>query len=466
MTLSVKRSYHSLEGSSLTHAFRAIMPAQWTSEQVLALAPDAASAKNGRGLATLRKWSSLGRESSIVWGECQGSGKDPYRTQIDLSEPAFRCSCPSRKFPCKHGLGLFLLLAEQVNEFKESELPEWVAEWVLSRTQRAEKQVEKQAKQQAQAADPITQAKRVAARQQKVSAGIQELRLWLEDRIRQGLATVQQDSYQVWDAVAARMVDAQAPGLARQLRDLAGVAHGAGGHDRLLEQLGQLYLITEGFTRIDSLSTEVQADLRTQIGWTTSQEDVLNGEPSADLWLVVGQRTETEDRLRVRRTWLFGLSSATFALLLDFAHGQQPFEQTFLPGTCLEAELVFYPSAYPLRALVKTRQEAVLLPKQPPGNADITAAIATYSKAFAVCPWLQQFPLLLQAVVPIRESDSWFVQDTQGTVLPLSPWLEPKQGWQLLALSGGYSLALFGEWNGTYLLPLNTWVEETFYELR
>ncbi|MBD0269487.1 MAG: SWIM zinc finger family protein, partial [Cyanobacteria bacterium Co-bin8] len=84
----------------------------WTPEQVLALAPDAASAKNGRGLAIGHKWFTLGTHQSAVWGECQGSGKNPYRTQIDLSEPAFRCSCPSRKFPCKHGLALFLLLAE------------------------------------------------------------------------------------------------------------------------------------------------------------------------------------------------------------------------------------------------------------------------------------------------------------------------------------------------------------------
>ncbi|MBD2464670.1 SWIM zinc finger family protein [Oscillatoria sp. FACHB-1407] len=442
------------------------MPSQWTSEQVLALAPDAASAKNGRGLATLRKWSSLGCSSSVVWGECQGSGNDPYRTQIDVSEPAFRCSCPSRKFPCKHGLGLFLLLAEQANEFAETEPPAWVAEWVLSRSQRAEKQAAKQAKQQEQVADPTAQAKRAAARQHKVSLGIQDLRLWLEDRVRQGLATVQQEAYQVWDTVAARMVDAQAPGLARQLREMAGLANlSAGGHARLLERLGQLYLITEGFQHIDSLPLEVQADLRTQIGWTVSQDEVFNRKPHSDLWLVVGQRTEVEDRLRIRRTWLLGIGTATFALLLDFAHGQQPFEHSFLSGTCLEAELVFYPSAYPLRALIKTRQEAVLLSKQPPGKTTIAEAIATYSHAFAVCPWLEQFPLLLQAVVPFREGDHWLIQDAQGAVLPLSNRLEPRQAWQLLALSGGTPLTIFGEWNGDDLLPLNVWMEESLYGL-
>ncbi len=76
-----------------------------TTEQILALAPDTASAKAARPLAAARAWLQVARNGATLWGECQGSAKDPYRTQIDLSEPAFRCSCPSRKFPCKHGSG-------------------------------------------------------------------------------------------------------------------------------------------------------------------------------------------------------------------------------------------------------------------------------------------------------------------------------------------------------------------------
>lgn len=444
------------------------MSSQWTTEQVLALAPDAASAKNGRGLATRRKWVSLGSQGTVLWGECQGSGKDPYRTQIDLSEPAFRCSCPSRKFPCKHGLGLFLLLAEQPGEIGAAEPPDWVADWLASRSQRAEKQVEKQVEKQTklqeQATDPIAQAKRGAERQRKVSGGMQELRLWLDDRVRQGLATLPQEPYQFWDTIAARMVDAQAPGLARHLRDLAGTVHsGPGWIDRVLEQFGQLYLLIEGFERLETLPAAVQADLRTQIGWSLNQDEVLTGAGQADLWLVVGQRTEAEDRLKVRRTWLHGLASATSALLLDFAHGNQPFEQSLLPGTCLEAEVVFYPSAYPQRALIKTRQEAALLSKPPLGAESIGAAIGTYSQALASCPWIERFPLLLQAVIPRKEEAGWLLQDHQGATLPFSPRLDSTQGWQLCALSGGHPLAVFGEWDGTSLFPLSVWVEDSFY---
>lgn len=440
------------------------MPSQWTTEQVLALAPDAASAKNGRGLAVRPKWVSLGRQESVIWGECQGSGKNPYRTQIDLSEPAFKCSCPSRKFPCKHGLGLFLLLAEQPGELVSADPPDWVAEWLTSRSQRAEKQAEKQAKQQEKATDPISQAKRAAQRQQKVSAGVQDLRLWLEDRVRQGFATLPQASYQTWDTIAARMVDAQAPGLARHLRDLGSVIHsGSGWCDRVLERCGRLYLLLEGFERFDTLPSAVQSDLRTQIGWSLNQDDVRLGDAQSDLWFVVGQQMQEEERLKTRRTWLYGLGSQKFALLLDFAHGQQSFEQSLLPGSCLEAELAFYPSAFPLRALVKTRQEAVPLAKAPPGEESLVAAIAAYSQALARCPWIERFPLLLQTVIPQQSDISWLIQDQQGVRLPLSTRLEAHQGWQLLALSGGYPLTLFGEWDGTALLPLSIWVEDSFY---
>ena len=89
----------------------------YSGEQIIALAPDAASAKAGRSLATASKWQNVGQDERALWGECQGSGAKPYQTVIDLNEPAFKCSCPSRKFPCKHALGLFLHLASKLAAF-------------------------------------------------------------------------------------------------------------------------------------------------------------------------------------------------------------------------------------------------------------------------------------------------------------------------------------------------------------
>ena len=73
------------------------MPAFWTTEQILALSADTSSTKAGRDLASPARWVSLGRTEQAIWGECKGSAREPYQTQVDLSEPAFRCTCPSRK---------------------------------------------------------------------------------------------------------------------------------------------------------------------------------------------------------------------------------------------------------------------------------------------------------------------------------------------------------------------------------
>ena len=92
-------------------------------DQILALAPDDPSRKSGKDLSAPAKWVSKGANEAALWGECQGSGSKPYQTQVDLSNLAFKCSCPSRKFPCKHGLGLLLMRARQPKEFSQTNPP-------------------------------------------------------------------------------------------------------------------------------------------------------------------------------------------------------------------------------------------------------------------------------------------------------------------------------------------------------
>lgn len=62
------------------------MPLNLTEEQIIQLAPDAASVKAGKGLAVPGKWVLLACSERAVWGHCQGSGKNPYQTAIDLND--------------------------------------------------------------------------------------------------------------------------------------------------------------------------------------------------------------------------------------------------------------------------------------------------------------------------------------------------------------------------------------------
>jgi hypothetical protein len=437
----------------------------WSAEQILALAPDAASAKAGQGLATARKWQSLGSDEQTVWGLCQGSGKEPYRTQIDLSEPAFRCSCPSRKFPCKHGLGLFLTLATQPEAFRDKQPPDWVSEWMASRAKRAEQRAGNQAKDEAseKIVDEAARAKRAAGREAKVTAGLQELELWLRDIARGGLAAAQSQPSQFWDRTAARLLDAQAPGIARLAREMAAAAaSGAGWESRLLERMAKLYLLIEGFKRINNLPPATQAEIRTLIGWTQNQDELSSETGVRDSWTILGQRVEEEDRLRAQRVWLWGEQSGRAAMILHFAHAQQPLDASFVTGSVVEAELVFYPGAYPLRAIVKQRYGAHARLERISGYANIADASKAFASAMALNPWLEIFPTPLLNVTPLRRGDVWFVRDADGRVLKLAQRFE--FGWTTLALSGGHEIDIFGELDGESFWPLSAFAEKRFIQ--
>ena len=102
-----------------------------TSDQVLALAPDASSASAGKKLGNTKTWKNLGQSSEALWGECQGSAL--YQVKIDLSSLTTQCSCPSRKFPCKHSLALMWMRAEGKAAFASGTPPQWVNDWVSRR---------------------------------------------------------------------------------------------------------------------------------------------------------------------------------------------------------------------------------------------------------------------------------------------------------------------------------------------
>lgn len=434
----------------------------FSTEQIIALAPDASSAKTGQGLAATRHWVTLGKDDQSLWGECQGSGKNPYQTQIDLSEPAFKCSCPSRKFPCKHGLGLFLLFSAQPDQFQKSSQPTWVSDWLASRTKRAEQKAEKITKNAEEIADPNAQAKRAANREAKVAAGLSELELWSHDLIRNGLAAAGSLTNNHFENPAKRMIDAQAPGLARVIREMRGdVASGENGFTKLLQKLSKFHLLIEGYKRIEALPEDTQSDLRTIIGFTQNQDELLKQAGVRDQWFVLGQRVTEEEKLRVQVTWLRGAESQRDALILQYAHGSQVLDTSLIIGSVIEAELVFFASAYPLRALIKER--GTLEFNAPNFVTSIAQMIEAYAAALARQPWIERFPAALQNVIPFRRGEQWFVRDAENQVLPLAANFA--KAWELLAVSGGHPVQLFGEWDGEFLLPLSVWSDGKLVKL-
>lgn len=430
------------------------MPA-FSEDQVIALAPDESSARSSRDLANPRKWVSYGASEKLIWGVCQGSGASPYQTCIDTGEPAFKCSCPSKKFPCKHALGLFLLFCRTQSTFEIQSAPGWASQWLQSRSERLEKKAKKKETSAESAPDPAAKAKRQADRKAKVDAGVADLSLWMQDRVRQGIAGLESRTYQFWDGPAARLVDAQAPGLARVLRQCAGIPNsGEGWQEKLLERFSLMHLASEGFSRIDELDEGVRQDLRSFIGFTVSQEELLKENGTADRWQILGQRLDLEDRLKIQRTWLRGENTKQWALVLSFAYGMQPLDVSLQPGCALEAELVFFPAALKLRSLVKTRAESALPLKSFVACATAEEFLEEYASSLSLNPWLESFPVALDNVTAGQTADGRFmIVDREKTVIPVS--ITDSTRWQMLAFTGGHSFSLFGEWNGESFLPLS-----------
>jgi hypothetical protein len=428
-----------------------------TTEAVLALAPDAASAKAAHGLVRPGQWPTLGANDVAVWGECQGSGAKPYQTQVDLAGPAFRCSCPSRKFPCKHGLALLLMQAQQPAAFGAGDAPAWVGEWLASRAEKAEKQAEKQAAKAADAApaDPAAAEKREAQRWQRIEGAAQDLQRWLADQVGRGLGALDEAALQGWATMARRMVDAQAPGLGQRLQlAAAGVRRDADWPEQTLQRLGLLQLACEALGRRGQLSAGEQADLRVVAGWPMDRDEVLaQGPRETDRWTVLGVATEArDDRLTERRVWLHGERSGRRALLLDHAFGGRGFEQAWVAGAAVDAALAFFPSGSGLRGLLVDAALPAGAARWPATQpADEWLALA---HRVAGCPWVGLHPVVLCDARPLRHGDHLLLL-IDGRALTVS--LGDADAWTLLAVSGGRPLNLAGEWDGQAFAPLTAW---------
>jgi hypothetical protein len=226
----------------------------FTEEQVATLVTDAGSLKRGQELAGPAKWSQLGQSDVALWGACAGSGSKPYLTGVDLTGPAFKCSCPSRVFPCKHGVGLLLLFARQPQLLPAGTPPAWLAEWLEKRQTKTELPAPKanQTEEVTDLAAPIpsesaARDKREAQRTARMQAGATDLEAWLTDLIRAGLADLENKPRSYWEGQAARLVDSQLPGLAATLRELGEQPRvGADWTSHLLRRLGELYLLLAG----------------------------------------------------------------------------------------------------------------------------------------------------------------------------------------------------------------------------
>jgi len=427
---------------------------RWSPDKVLSLAPDPGVGRSARGLVTAAHWAGQGRLDDVLWGLCKGSGARPYQVCVDLTGPAYRCSCPSRKFPCKHAVGLMLRWANNGVGPSEEPPPDWVVEWRSARAGRGDRPARSPRAPAEGLADPVAAVKRAQRRADRVAAGLVELDRWLADQVEQGLAAAERAGHRPYQEMAARLVDAQAPGVAGAVRRLGWlVGVGADWADRLLAELALLRLLVVAHGRLPALPPPLAATVRSRVGYPVATDDVLAEPEVRDRWAVLGRFDSADERLASRRTWLRGEATGRFALVLAFAPVGQSLPDDLEPGTVVDAGLCFYPGAVPRRALVKGRYgEPVTVHRPPAGAVPVRVALAGHGRAVAAEPWRESTPMLLADVTPTGDGH---LVDGAGDAIALHP--EDDQPWWLFAATGARPVVVAGEYSHAGFRPLAAW---------
>ena len=449
-----------------------------TLSTIEALAPDQSSLKAASKLMKPAKWPLRACENAgaLIWGECQGSGANPYRVMADTSDQGYKCTCPSRKFPCKHVLALMWMYAEGAEAFGPAAIPEWVNDWLGRRRKTATAKPETKAgakagaegkslataleAEEAAKPDPKAEArrkaaaeKRAAATRRSVLAATEEMEQWIADQLRTGLSAFLADLTERCRRIAARLVDAKAAALASRIDEMPARLLSLPAEQRIdaaIGELGKLVLLARAWR-----ATPDDPELRRAVVTAETREQVLQDPEAlrvAATWEVLGEQVSTlRDGLISQSTWFLNLEDGPqrFALLLDFfpaATGRRG--GAFTAGERFKAEFAFYRAGHPLRAVIAAREPADDAPRpwDVSAEADPLAAFIAQQEA---APWSLSAPILIPAgrICAEPSGQQWWCAADGAATLPLEGEVAP------VALGMDLSGAA-GIWSGTRLTLL------------
>jgi hypothetical protein len=199
-----------------------------TESFVDSLAPNSAAAKNGRDLVKKNKLSGLSKSEDgvLLFGNCAGSGASGYSCSADFKEgdtPVFRCNCPSRQFPCKHGLALLYAYAGG-QTFSVAEVPadlEAKREKAEQRTAKKAAQAEAVASGEAEAKPKKVNKSALAKKIKAQLQGLDMLEKLVLSLIRGGLGTVDKRSLAGIHDGVKELGNSYLPGAQNELRALS-----------------------------------------------------------------------------------------------------------------------------------------------------------------------------------------------------------------------------------------------------
>jgi len=234
------------------------------------------------------------------------------------------------------------------------------------------------------------------------------------------------------------MVDAQAPGLANMVRQLGETNFFTEDwQQQFLEQLLKIYIVAEGYSRHHTGETPFLQDLRSWVGFTINQDELKEQSGITDTWLVLAKQSNEVDNVTTEKYWLYGLEQKKYALVLQFTVRGQGSQLSLTPGLYVQAELVFFPSVNPMRALIKRQLNTQYtgIPKGFSGWEELTGA---HTEIYSRFPVQGERPYIVEQLTTVRYNNQWWLCDQSSRMVPLRN--AEKSIWPILAISGGQPL--------------------------
>lgn len=203
-----------------------------TEQEIIAMAPNQAAVANAKKISQKGGFVRLecSADDTFYLGECSGSGKSNYVTSVDFidaASPVCRCTCPSRQFPCKHGLALLFEISAK-KTFGVCEIPDDIQKKREKKQARAEKaQAEETVSEQSE--EEVAKKKASAAKSAK-NAKVKKIKKQLEglelaeklvtDLVKAGLGTMGGTALKTYEQLSKQLGDYYLPGPQRLLNGL------------------------------------------------------------------------------------------------------------------------------------------------------------------------------------------------------------------------------------------------------
>lgn len=189
-----------------------------TEEYVNSAAPNQNAISTGWGLVKKNNFVKLNisEDETVIYGECIGSGASNYLTSVDFlnkESPNYRCTCPSRQFPCKHAIGLMFAYISG-KKFETSEFPPEIVE----KREKAERREER--KKTDTEIKPVKVNRNALLKKFKVQLdGLELLEKVTYSIVQSGLGTINSKSLTLLEDQARQLGNYYIPGAQSALRE-------------------------------------------------------------------------------------------------------------------------------------------------------------------------------------------------------------------------------------------------------